>query len=328
MTVLMLFTGGTISMAPDPGSGGHVPRLSGAEILATTPGLSDIAEVEAVDHTLMPASHFTFDHLRKTWYVVAGWLDEPDVTGAVVVQGTDTIEESSFAWDLWHSGSKPVLVTGAMRTSADADFDGPRNLRTAVTIAAAPEARGIGVAVAFGERFHPADDATKSHSLAVDPFRSHNAGPLGRVEEGRIVVERARGPRRPALEVRPPSSRVFLVQAGVDTDGTLIDAAIAAGAEGIVVAATGAGNTSPGMLAAGQAAMERGIPVVLSTRCAAGPVAPLYAFEGGGATWVRAGALTAGSLCSAKARVALALGIGAGLDRDALAGLLADPVAA
>lgn len=320
----MLFTGGTISMAPDPDSGGNVPRLTGADILSRTPGLFDIADVKAVDHTLMPASHFTFDHLHELWYALAGWLNERDVTGAVVVQGTDTIEESSFAWDLWHSGDKPVVVTGAMRTSADVDFDGPNNLRTATSIAAAKEARGIGVAVAFGDRFHPADDATKFHSFDLDTFRSHNAGPLGWVGDARVHLARDRGARR-NISVKPPSRRVFLVQAGVDTDGTLIDAAVAAGADGIVVAATGAGNTSPGMLSSARAAMEHGIPVVLSTRCAAGPVMPVYAFEGGGATWLRAGALTAGTLCSVKARVCLALGLGAGLDRAGLGELLADP---
>jgi L-asparaginase len=108
-------------------------------------------------------------------------------------------------------------------------------------------------------------------------------------------------------------------------DGSLLDAAVAAGADGIVVAATGAGNTDPALLAAAVRAIDAGIPVAHATRCPAGRAGATYAFPGGGAGWVRAGALPVGHLCAVKARVALALGIGAALDRVGLATLLADP---
>jgi L-asparaginase len=121
------------------------------------------------------------------------------------------------------------------------------------------------------------------------------------------------------------AERVYLVTATVATDGTPIHALHAAGADGFVVAATGAGNTDPALLAAAEAAMADGLPVVLVTRCPAGAAGTGYAFPGGGATWQRAGALVAGHLTGPKARVALALGLGAGLDRDGLAALLADP---
>jgi L-asparaginase len=108
-------------------------------------------------------------------------------------------------------------------------------------------------------------------------------------------------------------------------DGRLVDAAGAAGSRGLVVEATGSGNTSIGLLQAASRAIEAGIPVVLASRCAAGRAGGAYAFPGGGATWLRAGALLPGYLSGPKARVALALGLGAGLARDGLAELLADP---
>jgi len=83
-----------------------------------------------------------------------------------------------------------------------------------------------------------------------------------------------------------------------------------------------------GGFAAAVRAMSAGVPVALASRCPSGAAGPAYAFPGGGATWVRAGALPVGHLCATKARVALAVGIGAGLDRDGLADLLADPVEA
>ena len=108
-------------------------------------------------------------------------------------------------------------------------------------------------------------------------------------------------------------------------DGSLLDAAAALQPPGIVVEATGAGNTSSSLLEAAQRAMEQGIVVALTTRCPAGAATASYAFPGGGATWVRAGALLAGHLSGPKARIALACGLGAGLSREALADLLADP---
>ena len=92
------------------------------------------------------------------------------------------------------------------------------------------------------------------------------------------------------------------------------------------MAATGAGNTDPALLAAAVRAMDAGIPVALASRCPSGRAGTTYAFPGGGATWVRAGAIPVGHLCGVKARVALALGLGAGFDRAGLAALLADPL--
>jgi L-asparaginase len=323
--VAVVFTGGTISMRLDPVAGGNVPALDGAAILGRTPGLDAIAEVVALDRGLTPASHFTFADVLAIAEVVRRTLDDPAVDGVVVVQGTDTIEETAFAWDLLLDQGRPVVVTGAMRASHEAEDDGPTNLRDAVTVAAAPDARDIGVTVVLGGTVEPADDVQKTHTTALDTFRSPNAGSLGRVGEGRVHITRGRGPRRHVATARAASG-IHLITAGLESDGTLLRAAVAAGAEGVVVAATGAGNTHAGLLEAAIEAMGASIPVVLASRCPAGAVSTGYAFPGGGATWVRAGAIPAGTLCAIKARVALALGVGAGLGHEALATLLADPL--
>jgi L-asparaginase len=170
-----------------------------------------------------------------------------------------------------------------------------------------------------------ADDVTKTHASSLATFRSLNLGPLGRVEDKRVVVLRRRAGRR-HIATQRAAERVHLITAHVAMDGSLVDAALAAGADGLVVEATGAGNTSRHLLDACSRAMATGLPVALTTRCPAGQAGSGYAFPGGGATWVNAGAMLAGYLGGPKARVALALGIGAGLDHQGLAGLLADPV--
>ena len=322
--VAIVFTGGTISMGFDPVAGGNVPTLDGAAILAGTPSLESLAEVVPIDHGMTPASHFTFDDVLGLGRVVQAALDDAAIDGVVVVQGTDTIEETSFAWDLMLRSPKPVVVTGAMRAPHEDGFDGASNLRDAVAAAVSPALRDAGVVVTLAGTLEPADDVTKVHTTAFTTFGSPNGGTLGRVVDGQVALERPRGPRR-RLVAGEGAGRVHLLTAGIGSDGGLLDAAVAAGADGIVVAATGAGNTSPGWLAAAERAMAAGVVVALASRCPGGAVSTAYAFPGGGATWVRAGAIRAGTLCAIKARVALALGIGAGLSRDALAALLADP---
>jgi L-asparaginase len=325
--VAVVFTGGTISMGFDPVAGGNVPTLDGAAILARTPGLDSIAEVVPIDRGLTPASHFTFRDVLEIGGLALSLLDDPAVDGVVVVQGTDTIEETAFAWDLVLASAKPVVVTGAMRASHQDGYDGPANLRGAVAVAAAPAARDVGVVVSLGGTIEPADDVTKMHTTSFSTFQSPNGGSLGRVgEDGVVQLDRVRGSRRRLRPVPADGGRVELIQAGIESGGGLLDGAVAAGAQGVVVAATGAGNTSPGMLAAAERAIRGGIPVVLASRCPAGAVSTAYAFPGGGATWIRAGAIRAGTLCAIKARVALALGLGAGLDWDGLTALLADPI--
>lgn len=325
--IAIVFTGGTISMRNDPVAGGNVPVLGGSALLETVPGLAALADLVPIDRGLTPASHFSFDALFGLSRTVEDALASDDVDGAVVVQGTDTIEETAFFLDLLHHGSKAIVVTGAMRSASFPDYDGPANLTAAVRVAADPAVRAadIGVVVVLDGSIEPADDVTKTHASAFDTFRSLNRGPLGRVVDGVVRLSATRGARR-RVGAERAAERVFLVTASVASDGTPIAALHAAGADGFVVAATGAGNTSASLLVAAEAAIADGIPVVLATRCPAGAASDGYAFPGGGATWIRAGAIAAGHLTGEKARIALALGIGAGLDRDGLASLLADPV--
>jgi L-asparaginase len=323
-TVVALFTGGTISMLPDPVTGAASPVLDGAAILARTPGLEAIAQVDAIDWGLVPASHLGFDQILRIAALVRESLARPDVAGIVVVQGTDVMEETAFAFDLLVDSPKPVVVVGAMRSAGAPDYDGPSNLRDAVSAAAAPALAGQGTVVVMAGAILPADDVVKTHADAPDTFRALDQGPLGRIEQGVVTVERAR-PRQWSLPAIPTAAAepVPLITVTVAMDGALLRAAVALGARGIVVAATGSGNTDPDILAAATEAMAAGVPVVLASRCIAGSVSGGYGFPGGGAHWIAAGAIPAGSLGGPKARIALALGLGSGLDDTGLRRLFA-----
>ena len=308
--VAIVFTGGTISMRPDHAAGGLRPTLSGAEILALVEGLDAIAEVEAVDWGLVPASHINFATILELAGVIRGLLERTDVDGVVIVQGTDTLEETAFAWDLLLRPDKPVVVTGAMRDSSATDYDGPRNILDAVRAATREAGEGRGVVVVLGGAQIGAEAAVKAHATALDAFRrregaaDHPCKRLDWIPEPASAVE-----------------DVHLVVTATGMDGALVRGIADQRPRGLVIAATGSGNTHPDLLGAAAELMASGTVVALTTRAAGGSVTPVYAFPGGGATWARAGVLIS-RLDALKTRVALALGLAAGLDRDEMAELI------
>lgn len=324
-TVAVIFTGGTISMRRDPVLGGNVPSLDGAEILGQTPGLDAIADVRAIDMGRTPASHFSFGQLFEIGATIRSAQADPAIDGVVVVQGTDVLEETAFLWDLILDDVTPVVVTGAMRSASEPGYEGPENLRNAVRVAAAGQFRGAGVVVCMAGSIHAADDVTKTHASRLDTFQSLNDGPLAFIGDDGLTSIRNRGPRR-AVRTAKAAEPVRLITAHVAMDGSIIEALASIGVAGLVVEATGAGNTSGVLLEAARPLIDSGVPVVLATRCAAGAAGTGYAFPGGGAMWVRAGAMLPGTLSGPKARIALSLGLGAGLDRPDLTDLLRGPV--
>ena len=321
--VAMVFTGGTISTLPDAAAGGNTPVLRGAAILARSPGVARVAQVEPIDWGLVPASHLRFAQMLDIARVVDAALARPEIAGAVVVQGTDTIEETSFAYELLVRSDKPVIVTGAMRDGSAVDFDGPRNLADAAVCAQSPDLIGAGVQVVLDGLVVAGRDVVKTHSTAMDTFQPRDGAATGRVVDGRLVVDgtparRVRLPRLPDLAVED----VHLITAVAGIDGTLLRALRPLHPAGVVVAATGSGNTAADLLDAATELMSDGTIVAQTTRSAHGTVAPIYAFPGGGAMWQRAGALPS-IFDGPKTRVALALGLAAGLTREQLGALLA-----
>jgi L-asparaginase len=310
--VTVVFTGGTISMRHDPAVAGNVPTMRGEELLASVPGLAEIAEIEPIDWGLVPASHLSFDQVLEIGRILAEQLARPDIDGAVVVQGTDVIEETAFAWDLLPLPAKPIVVVGSMRSASQDAYDGPENLRNAVAVAADPALADIGVVVAMAGELHGADDVRKTHTHAHAAFQSPNAGRLGVVSDGRVTVLRSRSPIRLPRWPERAALPVHVVTGLLDADPATVDRLVDPPPAGLVVAATGGGNTAPWLLAVGTRLIGSGVPVVLTTRCPSGQARPGYAFAGGSSQWWEAGAVFSGTLDPLKARVLVALGIGAG----------------
>ena len=232
--------------------------------------------------------------------------------GAVVTSGTDTIEELAVLIDLMYDGTPPIVVTGAIRPASATGADGPANLRDAAGVAASQAAAGLGCVVVFGGQIHAARWVRKVDATGPTAFGSFQTGPIGWVEEGRPVIL-ARPGRRDAIDPAALDTRVDVIAAGLGDGGALIRAAVADGADGLVVVALGAGHLPPGVLDAVEAAVLR-VPIVATVRPERGSVLHrTYGFRGSERDLRASGVIVAGRRSAAAARIALIAALGAGL---------------
>src|ERR1700744_4261547 len=208
MKAVLLTLGGTIHSTP--AAGGVVPRLTGADLLTSVPGLDRAGlEVKVHDFRQVPSSSLTIGDILDLAVAIREQVGA-GADGVVVSQGTDTIEETVSLLALRYDGEAPVVFTGAMRHPMLAGADGPANLLAAVTVAAAPQARGLGSLVVLGDEIHAARFVRKAHTTSVAAFISPPAGPLGFRAEGRAFLppRPAHRPALPALSNLPaPTTR-------------------------------------------------------------------------------------------------------------------------
>jgi L-asparaginase len=308
----VMFTGGTISMRIDPGTGAAVPALSGEEIVSRVTGLRREAKLTLEDYARLPGPHVTPHWMWRLRERVAEVAADPAIDGIVITHGTDTLEETAFLLDLTLATEKPVVLCGAMRTVSEAGWDGPANLMTAVRTAVHPEASGRGVMIAVGEEIHAAAEATKWHTQSLAAFRSPH-GPLASLDRGQVLFHRPPA-RTPTIPARRLVSEVDLHTMATGMDDALIRASIAHGARGIVLEGTGCGNVPPGVLPGIKAALAGSLPVVLVSRCAEGRVSPAYGYEGGGQMLAGMGVIFGQDLPGPKARIKLMVALGVSSD--------------
>jgi len=314
----LLFTGGTISMKLDPATGAAVPALGASDILAEVPAIKDVAEFESEEFSRLPGPHVTPEQMWRLARRAAAWLDRPDVDGLVITHGTDTIEETAFLLDLLLTSDKPVVLVGAMRTVSDASWDGPGNLLAAARVAACPAARGYGVLVVMDEQILPAREVRKVHTEATGSFATPEFGPLGVVDAGAVIFRRAPIARpswhdraaEPGLRVRRIETNVVLLQSFTGMDDRLVRAVADSDARGLAMIAFGRGNVPPSIVPALADIVRAGRLVTISSRCVAGRVRPRYGYEGGGLHLTKIGAILAGDLSGAKARLLQMVALG------------------
>ena len=302
--IVLLATGGTIASRYDAKLGRTIASHRADELLRMLPQVADFAEIEVHDIATIPSYQmdlqFAFGLARRIKEV----LDRPDVAGVVVTHGTDTMEETCYLADLLLDSDKPAVFTGAQRAHDDPQSDGPFNLLNALRVAASPLTRGLGAMICFNATIHAARDVTKVHASAVETFQSYEHGALGEVDGAKVIIHRRPVLRR-SFKVDRLEERVELFRLALGIDLRGLEAAIERSVAGLVIEGFGRGNGPSRLTELVRLATRKNIPVVVTSRCPAGRVQPVYGGGGGGRDLADAGGIFAGDLKGPKARLLL-----------------------
>lgn len=322
--VALLSLGGTIFMTQDAsGAGARPDDGAGERLLATVAGEVELVPVPLAN---VSSSDVRPHHLRAVLEQACAAVDG-GASGVVLTHGTDTLEETAFVLERCWDREAPLVLTGAMRPASDVGADGPANLRDAVRTATAPSARGLGVLVVFDGHAHLADQVTKASSRSVSAFASVPSGPLAIVAQDDAIVAQddLRLLQRPlpraarcsgSLPDRLPA--VPVLTAGLGEDLSLLDHLPAEELCGLVVAGVGMGHVSPAAMPRLRRLLAAGVPVVVAARPGTGGTSTHhYAYPGSEVDLLEAGAVMAGLLPAAKARLLLQLLLAEGASPEA-----------
>jgi L-asparaginase len=299
--VQLVATGGTIAMTGTPAR----PALSGDELVSAVPDLAGVAELRVEQLSNVPGVNLDPPAMARAIAAASSGLGD----GAVITQGTDTIEETAELARLTWPHEEPLVITGAIRTGGSTGSDGPLNLLDAVRVAAA--GHGLGPVVVFDGLVHDAGEVVKSHSWRSDAFSS--VTPLAEIREGRVRVR-----SRPSAVGSP----IELGDAQLDAYVPIIAAAagmdsrpLERDADGLVLIALGAGHLPETMLDGVDRALAKGIPVVVCARPAqGGTLESTYGFVGSETDLAQRGVILAGDASPWKARIRLLVAIAAAKD--------------
>jgi L-asparaginase len=277
--VRVLATGGTIAGAQ--ASATDYGYQSGAydvkTLLAAVPNLDELAAITGEQ----VANIGSQDMNDAIWLQLAKRLSEvlasADADAVLITHGTDTLEETSYFLSLVTKSAKPVVMVGSMRPATATSADGPANIYNGVAAAIDPGARGRGVLVSLNDEIHYARNVVKLNTTSLQTFASPNRGPAGVVNTGKVAwfqpMDRKQGQASEfSIDGLSALPRVDIVYAHANMSPDLIDAAVANGAKGIVVAGVGDGNMTSAALDALKRAIAKGVVVVRSSRLPTGRV--------------------------------------------------------
>jgi L-asparaginase len=315
--ILIVFTGGTFSMKIDKKTGGAVPKYSGNELLEKIPETKELAELKCYDFGKYPGPHITPELMMNLSKKIRELMKEENYTGIIVTHGTDTLEETAYFLDLTIKTEIPIVLIGSMKNSSEPDWDGPQNLLDAISICLNDNCRNIGVLVCLNGEINAASEVTKIYTEQIDSFTSLDFGNLGFVQNGRVILNRL--PRKlETLETDNFNSDVDLLTVYAGMDEKFFKFSADSGVEGIVVEALGVGNVPPPAFDGIKYAVEKGIPVVLVSRCPAGETLDIYSYPGAGKWLHKLGVIFADYLNGQKARIKLMLALGITKDKKKL----------
>lgn len=304
--ILVIHTGGTISMAED--QTGSVKPTESNPLSEKTKELFSLAHLVVEEPFHLPSPHITTVEMNVLKELIERHTKQKEISGVVITHGTDTLEETAYFLQLTTNVQLPIVLTGAMRSNNEIGSDGLYNLISAIRVAICEDARNKGVLVVLNDEIHTAENVTKTHTSNVSTFQSPQYGPIGIVTKRGVVFHHL--PKN--NEYYPVSDvlkKVALIKAHAGMDSALLYAIRDMSYHGVVIEALGAGNVPPAAVDGIKALINRNIPVVLVSRCFNGIAQDVYNYEGGGKQLKELGVIFSNGLNGQKARIKLLIGL-------------------
>lgn len=310
-SILVIFTGGTISMQKsDPSSKADITDNQ-KELLSNISSELHSIELRSHQFSMKPSPSVTPKDMLILAQLTDSYLLDPDIDGVVITHGTDTIEETAYFLDLFLESKKPVVFTGSMRSFSELGYDGLSNLVSSIRVAASDDSIKKGVLLVMNDEINAASEVTKTHTLALDTFKSMEFGPIGIVDEENVLYYHDAHHKQISLKPESLNRTVEIVKAYSGSSSLILNLLVEHGVKGIVIEALGRGNVPPQMIDGITLAIKQGIPIVLTSRCPMGRVLDTYGYIGGGHHLKRLGVIFAENLNSQKARIKLLIAINA-----------------
>ncbi|GEK35605.1 asparaginase [Kurthia sibirica] len=301
--ILIIHTGGTISMHVNEETGAVVPDDINP-LTRESEKLQKFANTTEIDAFNLPSPHMTPDHMLQLRTIIMNTLDHNTFDGVVITHGTDTLEETAYFLELTLNTSIPIILTGAMRSSNELGSDGIYNLVAAIRVASEDKAHGQGVLVVMNDEIHAAANVTKTSTSNVATFQSPQYGPIGLITVSTIHFHHS-AIFREYVEVQQLTKRVAMLKTYAGMDADIVEAISLADYDGVVIEGLGQGNVPPSIVPGIKKLLANGIPVVVVSRCFNGIAQGVYGYVGGGKMLEDLGAIYTTGINGQKARLKL-----------------------
>lgn len=304
--LLLIHTGGTISMSQDETN--KVVTNSDNPISNHQDIIKQYADVTEITPFNVPSPHMNIKYVETLKHIIEDANRDENYDGFVITHGTDTLEETAYLLDLTINVSKPITITGAMRSSNEIGSDGLYNFISAIRVASSDNAADMGVMVVFNDEIHTARNVTKTHTSNTNTFQSPNHGPLGVVTKNSVQFHHKPYEHLVLNDINHDLN-IPLVKAYMGMNNDVLNFYSEHQVDGIIIEGLGQGNLPPTCLGGLEKCLDKEIPVVLVSRSFNGIVGPIYAYEGGGATLAEKGVVFSNGLNGPKARLKLLVGL-------------------
>lgn len=304
--LLLIHTGGTISMSQDETN--KVVTNSDNPISNHQDIIKQYADVTEITPFNVPSPHMNIKYVETLKLIIEDANRDENYDGFVITHGTDTLEETAYLLDLTINVSKPITITGAMRSSNEIGSDGLYNFISAIRVASSDNAADMGVMVVFNDEIHTARNVTKTHTSNTNTFQSPNHGPLGVVTKNSVQFHHKPYENLVLNDINHDLN-IPLVKAYMGMNNDVLNFYSEHQVDGIIIEGLGQGNLPPTCLEGLEKCLDKELPVVLVSRSFNGIVGPIYAYEGGGATLAEKGVVFSNGLNGPKARLKLLVGL-------------------